>query len=129
VGGRALTSGPGTLAAEGKGALTERARCRRTWALTGGLGRQGAWTGSGILRSGSFDQDRTEGIRGGPRGPSRSIKIGQGKSDWENRRARSGIPRSKPCDQDRTGEIKPGKPDVREAAPLLSAAVRSPELR
>jgi hypothetical protein len=42
---------------------------------------------------------------------------------------RSGIPRSGPCDQDRTGEIRPGKPDVREAAPLLSAVVRSPELR
>jgi hypothetical protein len=43
--------------------------------------------------------------------------------------ARSGIPRSGPCDQDRTGEIRPGETDVREAAPLLSAAVKSPELR
>jgi hypothetical protein len=44
-------------------------------------------------------------------------------------RARSGIPWSRPCDQDRTGEIRPGETDVREEVPLLSAAMRSPELR
>jgi hypothetical protein len=44
-------------------------------------------------------------------------------------RARSGIPRSGPCDQDQTGEIRLGETDMREAAPLLSTAVRSPELR
>jgi hypothetical protein len=43
--------------------------------------------------------------------------------------ARSGIPRSGLCDQDRTWEIRPVETDVREAAPLLSAAVKSPELR
>jgi hypothetical protein len=115
--------------AEGKGAVTERAQRQRTWVLTGGPGRHGARAGSGILGSGPFDQDRMKGIRGGPRG-------------------------SKPFDQDRTREIRPGKQtcakrypavramrsrsdrgnqtgetDVREAAPLLSAAVRSPELR
>jgi hypothetical protein len=42
-------------------------------------------------------------------------------------RARSGIPRSGPCDQDRTREIRPGGERLR-AAPLLSAAVKSPEL-
>jgi hypothetical protein len=129
VGGRALTSGPGTSTAEGKGALTERARRQRTWALAGGPRRQGPRAGSGILGSGSFDQDRTEGIQGGPRV-------------------------SEPFDQDRTREIRPGKQtcakqypavravrsrsdggnqtgetNVRKAAPLLSVVVRSPELR
>jgi hypothetical protein len=42
-------------------------------------------------------------------------------------RARSGIPRSGSCDQDQTGEIRPGGERLR-AAPLLSAAVKSPEL-
>jgi hypothetical protein len=37
-------------------------------------------------------------------------------------------PRSGPCDQDQTGEIRPGDERLR-AALLLSAAVRSPELR
>jgi hypothetical protein len=101
VGGRALTSGPGTSTTEGKGALTERARCQRTWALTGGPWHQGARAGSGILGSGPFDQDRTEGVRGGS---SHSIKIRWGKSDRENRRARSSIPQSGPYNQDRMGK-------------------------
>ena len=42
-------------------------------------------------------------------------------------RARSGIPRSGPCDQDRTGEIRPGEGEELRAAPLL-ATVKSPEL-
>jgi hypothetical protein len=37
-------------------------------------------------------------------------------------------PRSGPCDQDRTGEIRPGKDERLRAALLLSAAVKSPEL-
>jgi hypothetical protein len=37
-------------------------------------------------------------------------------------------PRSGSCDQDRTGEIRPGG-ERRQAALLLSVAVRSPELR
>jgi hypothetical protein len=38
-------------------------------------------------------------------------------------------PRSGSCDQDRTGEIRPGRDERLRAALLLSAAVRSPELR
>jgi hypothetical protein len=40
AGGRALTSGSGASAAEGEGALTERAQRQGTWALTGRAGRQ-----------------------------------------------------------------------------------------
>jgi hypothetical protein len=42
--------------------------------------------------------------------------------------ARSGIPRSVSCDQDQTGEIKPGEGERLLAAPLLLAMVKSPEL-
>jgi hypothetical protein len=42
-------------------------------------------------------------------------------------RARSGIPRSGPCDQDQTGRSDQGGERLR-AAPLLSAAVKSSEL-
>jgi hypothetical protein len=42
-------------------------------------------------------------------------------------RAQSSIPRSGPCDRDRTGEIRPGGERL-WAAPLLSAAVKSSEL-
>jgi hypothetical protein len=38
-------------------------------------------------------------------------------------------PRSGPCDQDRTEGIRPGRGERLRAALLLSAAVRSPELR
>jgi hypothetical protein len=38
-------------------------------------------------------------------------------------------PRSGPCDQDRTGEIRLGRGERLRAALLLSAVVRSPELR
>jgi hypothetical protein len=38
-------------------------------------------------------------------------------------------PRSGSCDQDRTGKIKPGRDEQLRAALLLSAVVRSPELR
>jgi hypothetical protein len=44
-------------------------------------------------------------------------------------RAQSGIPRSGPCDEDRTEGIRPGRGERMRAALLLSAAVRSPELR
>jgi hypothetical protein len=44
-------------------------------------------------------------------------------------RSRSDGGGSEPFDQDRTGENQTGETDMREAAPLLSAAVRSPELR
>jgi hypothetical protein len=42
--------------------------------------------------------------------------------------ARSGIPRSRSCDQDRTGEIRPGEGEQLRAVPLLLATVKSPEL-
>jgi hypothetical protein len=42
--------------------------------------------------------------------------------------ARSGIPRSGPCDQDRTGKIRPGGGERLWAAPLLFVTVKSPEL-
>jgi hypothetical protein len=84
AGGRALTSGPGASAAEGEGALTERAQRQGTWALIGGPGRQGTRARSGILRSEPFDLNQTEGTRpGGMSGPGRAIKIGRGKSDQE----------------------------------------------
>jgi hypothetical protein len=38
-------------------------------------------------------------------------------------------PRSGPCDPDRTEGIRPGRGERLRAALLLSAAVRSPELR
>jgi hypothetical protein len=60
---------------------------------------------SGILGSGPFDQDRTEG--GGLRG-FEGVRAVRSRSDGGNQ----------------TGEI-----DVRGAAPLLSMMVRSPELR
>jgi hypothetical protein len=44
-------------------------------------------------------------------------------------RARSGIPRSKPFDLNRTVGIRLRENRWLRAAPLLSAAVRSPELR
>jgi hypothetical protein len=62
VGGRALTSGPGGVSDRG-GERADQA----------GLALEGKRTATGV--------------RGGP---SRSIKIGQGKSDRGNRRARSG---------------------------------------
>jgi hypothetical protein len=40
--GRALTGGLGVSATEGESALTEQAQRQGVWALTGGLGRQGA---------------------------------------------------------------------------------------
>jgi hypothetical protein len=43
-------------------------------------------------------------------------------------RARSGIPRFGPCDQDRSWEIRPGGGERLRVAPLLFAAVKSPEL-
>jgi hypothetical protein len=43
-------------------------------------------------------------------------------------RARSGIPRSGPCNEDRTEGIKPGRGERLRAALLLSTAVSSPEL-
>jgi hypothetical protein len=42
--------------------------------------------------------------------------------------ARSGIPRSGPCNQDWTGEIRLGEGERLRAAPLLLATVKSPEL-
>jgi hypothetical protein len=56
----------------------------------------------------------TRALRGGPGA--------QGAS------ARSGIPRSEPCDQDRTGDIRPGEGERLRVAPLLLATVKSPEL-
>jgi hypothetical protein len=44
-------------------------------------------------------------------------------------RARSGIPRSGPCDQDQTEGIKPGRGERLRAALLLFVVVRSPKLR
>jgi hypothetical protein len=59
------------------------------------------------------------GVRGGP---SRSIKIGRGGGPRGSEGV--GAVRSRSDGGNQTGET-----DVREAAPLLSAAVRSPELR
>jgi hypothetical protein len=66
VGGRALIGGPGGVSDRGESALTERAQCQGTHALTGGPGAQGACARNGIPRSGPHDQDRTVEIR--PRG-------------------------------------------------------------
>jgi hypothetical protein len=86
------------------------------------LGRVGAkrYPGVRAIRS------RSDG-RGGPRG-SEGVRAVRSRSDGGNQtgkderlrvaltggsgrqaRVRSGIPRSRPCDQDRIGEIRPGK--------------------
>jgi hypothetical protein len=51
-----------------------------------------------------------------------------GGSGLQGVRARSGIPRSGPCDQDRTGEIRPEEGEQLRAVPLLLATVKSLEL-
>jgi hypothetical protein len=121
-----LTSRPGSVGDRGGSALTERAQRQ------GGLGadkRAKASGRAGVKRYPGVRVVRSRLDGGGPRG-------------------------SEPFDQDRTGEIRPGKQtcakrypavravrsrsdggnqtreiDVCEAAPLLSTAVRSPELR
>ena len=65
AGGRALTGGPGGVSDRGESALTKQAQHQGTRTLEGGLGAQGARARSGILRSGSGDQDRTREIRPG----------------------------------------------------------------
>jgi hypothetical protein len=71
-----LTGGPGrvcakrypavqTVRSESDGGDQTRGDERLRAALTGGPGRQGARARSGILRSGSFDLNRTEGTRPG----------------------------------------------------------------
>jgi hypothetical protein len=95
------------------------------------------------------------GVRGGPSrlieiarrgsegGPGRSIEIGWGKSDGEGlaaaggadrwakasgARARSGIPRSGPCNLNRTEGIRPGKQTAAGgAAPLCDGEVAGVE--
>jgi hypothetical protein len=52
-----------------------------------------------------------------------------GGSGAQGARARSGVPRSGPCNQDRTEGIRPRRGGRLRAALLLSAAVRSPGLR
>jgi hypothetical protein len=74
AGEQALTSGPGVSATEGESALTERVQCQR-----GNRRLQGSEGVRGVRAV----RSRSDG--GGPRGsersPSRSIKIGRGKSD------------------------------------------------
>jgi hypothetical protein len=68
---QARLAGPGASATEGEGALTERAQRQRTWALTGGPGRQGTRA------------------RSGTRSPGRAIRIGRrGSEADQGRRAR-----------------------------------------
>jgi hypothetical protein len=57
---------------------------------------------------------------------TRALTSGSGA---QGARARSSIPRSGPCDQDRTKGIRPRRVEWLWAALLLSVAVRSPELR
>ena len=81
-------------------------------------------------------------LTGGPggvsdRGGGRTDRAGP--ASWDmgaDRRAKGAVracakryPRSGSCDQDRTGEIRPGRDERLQAALLLSVAVRSPELR
>jgi hypothetical protein len=81
-------------------------------------------------------------LTGGPRGVSdrgggRTDRAGPALGDTSaDRRPRGAgrvcgkrYPRSGSCDQDRTGEIRPGRGERLWAALLLSALVRSPELR
>jgi hypothetical protein len=104
------------LATEGESALTERAQRQR-----GNRWLQGS-EGVRAVRS------RSDG--GNQTGKDERLRAAlTGGTGRQGVQARSGIPRSGPCDQDRTGEIRPGETDVREAAPLLSAAVKSLELR
>jgi hypothetical protein len=91
----------------------------------------------------------TEGVRAGERaltgGPGGVSDRGGGRTDraglalgnmGADRRARGAgracakrYPRSRPCDQDRMEEIRPREGERLRAALLISAAVRSPELR
>jgi hypothetical protein len=112
--------------AEGEGALTEGAHRQRTWALTGGPGRQGVRARSGILGSGQFDQDRTEGgVRGGP---SRAIKIERGEIRLGKQTCTKRYLRSEPFDLNRTKGIRPGKQTAADgAAPLRGGEVADVE--
>jgi hypothetical protein len=70
-------------------------------ALTGGTGSVNDRGGECADRAGPALEGKqtTAGVRGGP---SRSIKIGRGE-------VRGGPRGSEPFDQDRTGEIRPGR--------------------
>jgi hypothetical protein len=119
--------------------VTELTQRQGTWALTGG--------------------PRAEGVlaRSGTRGPGHAIRIGQrGSEAGQGRRARVAVPavrvvrsgldggdqrqakgvgrakrypRSGSCDQDRTEGIRPRRGERLRVPLLLSAAVRSLELR
>jgi hypothetical protein len=75
-------------------------------------------------------QSRSDGGGGEVRGDPKGSKLFDQDQTWgRSKGIRGGLRGSESFDQDRTGEIRPGETDVHDAAPLLSAAVRSPELR
>jgi hypothetical protein len=94
--------------------LTERAQRQRVWALTGGSGRRArvreAVPVVRAVRSGSDGGDQRQAKGAGCACAKRYLRSG-------------------PCDQDRTKGIRPGRGERLRAVLLLSAAVRSPELR
>jgi hypothetical protein len=97
----------------GLGSVSDRGgeRADRAGAAPGGLGadrragRQGTSARSGILRSGPFDLDRTEGTRLGK--DERSEPCDQDRTEGIRRACAKRYPWSGPCDQDRTEGIRP----------------------
>jgi hypothetical protein len=69
-----------------------------------------------------------EGGRTDRSGPAPGDMGADRRARMQRAHARSGILRSRSCDRDRTGEIKPGGGERLWVAPLLFAAVKSPEL-
>jgi hypothetical protein len=71
--------------------------------------------------------------RGGGRTNRAGLELGDLGADRRARasgaRARSSIPRSESCDEDRTEGIRPGRGKRLRAALFLSEAVKSPELK
>jgi electron transfer flavoprotein alpha/beta subunit len=134
-------------AIEGDNALTERAQRQGVWVLTGRPGHQArgreavSW---GPGRSIKIERRGSEGVQGGSDG----VRAVRSRSDGGNQtgkdeRLRVALKGGPGC-QARVHEAvsrgpgraikigrgnQTGETDVREAAPLLSAAVRSPELR
>jgi hypothetical protein len=91
--------------------VIEGARARGR-ALIGGPG--GAGDRGGRALTDRAQRQGTRALTGGP--------------GAQGARARSGIPRSGSCDQDRTGEIRPGEGERQRAVALLLATVKSPKL-
>jgi hypothetical protein len=119
--------------------MTELAQRQGTWALTGGPRAQGVLARSGTrgpghaIRIGRRGSEAGQGRRARIAVPT--VRVVRSGSDGGDKRQAKGAghakryPRSGPCDQDRTEGIRPRRGERLRAALLLSAAVRSLELR